>query len=137
MGPAPQDFAGRYIVQSLGIVPVTWAGQVARGRGLWGHGLVEYLKSYNHVAGIGINGDCLPQDGNRLTLSGEVDNIGMAKPLINFSYGANERSMSGHAAAFLADIWTAAGATDLWTFERSAHTQSAPAVWATTPHKQS
>lgn len=26
MGPAPRDFAGRYLVQSLGIVPVTWAG---------------------------------------------------------------------------------------------------------------
>jgi choline dehydrogenase-like flavoprotein len=73
MGPAPTGFAGRYLVQSLGIQPVTWANQVARGRGLWGPALVEYLHRYNHVAGIGINGDCLPQDGNRLTLSDEVD----------------------------------------------------------------
>ena len=122
MGPAPRDFAGRYVIQSLGIVPVTWAGQVARGRGLWGAKLVEYLDRYNYVAGIGINGDCLPQDGNRLTLSGELDATGMAKPLIEFGYGANERAMSAHAAAFLSEIWTAAGATDLWTFGRNAHT---------------
>ena len=122
MGHAPRDFAGRYLVQSLGVVPVTWATQVARGRGLWGQALVDYLRRYNHVAGIGINGDCLPQDANRLTLSHEVDETGMAKPLIDFSYGASELAMSTHAAAFLTDIWAAAGASDVWTFERSAHT---------------
>jgi choline dehydrogenase-like flavoprotein len=122
MGPAPKDFAGRYLVQSLGIVPVTWANQVARGRGLWGQSLVDYLRNYNHVAGIGINGDCLPQDGNRLTLSDEVDETGVPKPLIEFSYGANEQAMSAHAAGFMSDIWAAAGATDIWTFQRAAHT---------------
>jgi len=30
--------------------------------------------------------------------------------------------MSAHAAAMLASIWQAAGGTDIWTFERSAHT---------------
>jgi choline dehydrogenase-like flavoprotein len=122
MGPAPKDFAGRYLVQSLGIVPVTWANQVARGRGLWGQSLVDYLHKYNHVAGIGINGDCLPQDGNRLTLSDEVDETGVPKPLIEFSYGANEQAMSAHAAGFMSDIWAAAGGTDIWTFQRAAHT---------------
>ena len=122
MGAAPRDFAGRYLVQSLGIVPVTWASQVARGRGLWGRSLVDHLSGYNHVAGIGINGDCLPQEGNRLTLADETDETGVAKPLIEFSYGPDERAMSAHAAAFLTDIWTAAGATDVWTFERAAHT---------------
>jgi len=122
MGPAPRDFIGRYLLQSLGIVPVTWASQVTRGRGLWGKSLVDYLDGYNHVAGIGINGDCLPQDSNRLTLSDEIDGTGVAKPLIEFGYGANEQAMSVHAAAFLTDIWRAAGATDVWTFERAAHT---------------
>jgi len=122
MGPSPRNFAGRYLTQSLGIVPVTWAGQVTRGRGLWGQKLTDYLGRYNHVAGIGINGDCLPQDGNRLTLSGEVDATGVAKPMIVFDYGANERAMSAHAATFLSDLWAAAGATDIWAFERAAHT---------------
>ena len=70
MRPADADFPGGYIVQSLGVVPVTFASQVARGRKLWGKALVEYLDRYNHLAGIGINGDCLPYDGNYLTLSG-------------------------------------------------------------------
>ena len=51
--PADADFAGGYLVQSLGVVPVTFATQVARGRGLWGQRLVDYIDRYNHVAGIG------------------------------------------------------------------------------------
>jgi choline dehydrogenase-like flavoprotein len=121
-GPGEIDFAGRYLVQSLGIVPVTWAEEVARGRGLWGSALTHHLLRYNHAAGIGINGECLPQPGNFLELSDETDELGVPKPLIHFSYGPNERRMSGHASAMLSAIWKAAGGTDIWTFERSAHT---------------
>ena len=120
--PKDEDFAGGYIAQSLGIVPVTWATQVARGRGLFGKPLVDYIQKYNHVAGIGVNGDCLPSAENRLELSSEIDGTGLPKPLIHFSYGENERRMSTHAERFMTEAWKAAGATDVWTFQRSAHT---------------
>ena len=120
--PKDADFAGGYITQSLGIVPVTWTAQVARGRALWGKPLVDYIQKYNHVSGIGINGDCLPYPGNRLELSSEIDASGLPKPLIHFSYGENERRMSAHAVKFMTQAWQAAGATDIWTFQRSAHT---------------
>jgi choline dehydrogenase-like flavoprotein len=115
-------FAGGYLVQSLGSQPVTWANQVVSGRGFWGKSLVDYLSRYNHVAGIGINGDCLPQDGNYLELADETDAIGMRKARITFSYGANEQAMHDHAAARLMEIWRAAGASDIWSVVRSAHT---------------
>ena len=120
--PAGADFAGGYITQSLGIVPVTWAMQVARGRGLWGKALIDYLGHYNQVAGIGINGDCLPYSGNFLELSNETDAMGMKKPKVHFSYGANEIAMSRHSETLMTQAWKAAGATDIWTFQRSAHT---------------
>ncbi len=120
--PADADFAGGYVVQSLGVLPVTWASQVARGRPLWGKPLVDYIDRYNHVAGIGINGDCLPSPDNFLELSDETDDIGMPKALIHFSYGANERAMSAHAVRFMEACWDAAGATDIWACPRSAHT---------------
>jgi choline dehydrogenase-like flavoprotein len=119
---ADVQFAGGYITQSLGIVPVTWGMQVARGRGFWGQPLVDYLDRYNHVAGIGINGECLPHPDNRLELSSETDETGLPKPLIHFSYGENETRMSAHAERFMTQAWQAAGAADLWTFQRSAHT---------------
>ncbi len=120
--PRDADFAGGYLVQSLGVVPVTFATQVARGRGLWGQALVDYLHRYNHVAGIGINGECLPQPGNYLALSDEADETGMAKPRVHFSYGPNETAMQRHASAVMTAVWEAAGATDIWACPRSAHT---------------
>ena len=120
--PEDADFAGGYLVQSLGIVPVTWAMQVARGRTLWGEPLVKYLDQYNHVAGLGVNGDCLPDERNYLELSDEVDDSGLPKPVIHFSYGENEKRMSMHAAKLMSAAWEAVGATDIWSFERSAHT---------------
>ncbi len=120
--PSDADFAGGYLIQSLGIVPITWAVQVARGRGLWGQALVDYIRQYNYVAGLGINGDCLPSAANRLELSAEIDDTGLPKPLICYSYGENETRMSTHAERLMTRIWQAAGATDLWTFRRSAHT---------------
>jgi choline dehydrogenase-like flavoprotein len=120
--PKDASFVGGYITQSLGIVPVTWAMQVARGRGLWGQSLVDYIQQYNHVAGIGINGDCLPSEKNFLELSDEIDESGLPKPRIHFSYGENEKQMSDHAEKMMTDVWSAAGATDIWTFQRSAHT---------------
>jgi choline dehydrogenase-like flavoprotein len=119
--PADADFAGGYLMQSLGVVPVTFSRQVARGRGLWGQALVDYLDQYNHLAGIGINGDCLPYDCNYLELDDEVDSTGVRRPRIYFSYGENEKRMSAHGSRVMTAIWEAAGATDIWTFERSAH----------------
>lgn len=116
------DFAGGYITQSLGIVPVTWASQVARGRGLWGQALVDAVDGFNHVAGIGINGDVLACDTNFLELADEVDALGMRKPLIHFGYGENERRMSRHAVRFMTAVWEQAGANDIWSMDRAAHT---------------
>ncbi len=116
------DYAGGYLVQSLGIVPVTWAMQVARGRGIWGTELVRYLSCFNNVAGLGINGDCMPNTSNYLELSDEVDERGMRKPLVHFSYGENERRMSVHAERTMLAAWKEAGAEDRWVFQRSAHT---------------
>jgi choline dehydrogenase-like flavoprotein len=116
------DFAGGYLVQSLGIVPVTWAQQTARGRGLWGKPLVDYIARYNHVAGVGINGECLPQAGNYVELSDETDESGMRKPIVRFSSGPNEERLSRHAVRLMTAMWEAVGASDIWTLQRFAHT---------------
>lgn len=120
--PKGAEFAGGYIVQSLGVVPVTWANSVARGRGLFGKALLDHLDQYNFMAGIGINGDCAPYSSNYLELSEEPDRYGVPKPLIHFSYGRHEKAMDRHATQALTAAWLAAGARDCWTLQRSAHT---------------
>lgn len=120
--PDDADFAGGYLIQSLGVVPVTFANAVARGRGLWGQELLDYLRRYNQLAGIGINGETLPCDANVLTLSDEVDQRGMRKAQIDFGYGINEARLNAHATHVMRKLWEAAGAKDIWVLERVAHT---------------
>ena len=120
--PSDADFAGGYLMQSLGIVPVTWATQVARARKLWGTALVDYLHKFNHVAAIGINGECLSDERNYLELSKELDGRGFPKPIVHLTLGENEKKIRSHADRLMRKIWTAAGGTDLWTCDRTAHT---------------
>jgi choline dehydrogenase-like flavoprotein len=120
--PEDANFTGGYLLQSIGVMPVTYATQVARGRGLWGNKLVEYMRGYNHTAGINILGDCLPYKNNYLELSDELDGRGLPKPRIHFSFGENEHRLTAHAEKIMREIWNAAGAHDIWSFNRGAHT---------------
>jgi choline dehydrogenase-like flavoprotein len=116
------DHAGGYLIQSLGVMPVTLATNVARGAGVWGRPLIDLLDDYNRLGGIGINGECLPSDDNRLTLADETDNYGLRKARIDFSYGPNERAIDAHARKTMTAIWEAASARDIFAVDRSAHT---------------
>lgn len=120
--PAQAEFAGGYLIQSLGVQPVTLANTLARGAGRWGAALVRTMTRYNRLAGIGINGECLPQDANRLTLADERDAFGLRKARVDFSYGPNEQAIDAHARRTLQAIWEAAGAEDIFAAARSAHT---------------
>ena len=120
--PHDANFAGGYLLQSIGVMPLTYAGQVARGRGLWGDALVRHMRGYNHVAGINILGECLPHKDNELLLSNEMDGRGLPKPLIRFTAHDNEARLTAHADRLMRQIWEAAGAHDLWAYERYAHT---------------
>ena len=117
-----EGLVGGYLLQSIGVMPVTYATQFARGTGTWGQALHEHMRGYNHVAGINILGECLPSESNFLELSDELDARGRRKPRIHFSFGDNERRMSAHAETLMRRIWTAAGAQNMWAYPRAAHT---------------
>jgi len=120
--PADADFAGGYLVQSLGVMPLTFATTLARGGGLWGRELMQRLDQAQHMAGIGINGDCLPSDDNRLELSDETDEFGIPRARVTFTAGPNEKAMTSHATRFLLRVMEAAGARETLVLARSAHT---------------
>jgi choline dehydrogenase-like flavoprotein len=122
MRPTNADFAGGYIVQSYGILPVTWSEQVSRSRPLLGQPLVDYLLQYPHVSGVGVNGETLPHRDNRVTLSDEKDSRGLPKPAVHFSLGLNEERLHWHAESTLRSILEAAGGRDTWISRRTAHT---------------
>ena len=122
MRPGDAGCAGGYLIQSLGVLPVNLATGLARGAGMWGERLQALLRGYNQMAGIGINGECLPHADNRLMLADEVDAYGHRKARIDFSYHANEQAIDRHARRTLTRIWEAAGARDIVAVDRSAHT---------------
>lgn len=119
--PKNADFVGGYLLQSIGAMPLTYITQMARKRGIWGADLKRAAAAYNHVAGINILGDCLPYEHNYLELSDEKDSRGLLKPRIYFSNGESEERMTAHADKIMRDIWSAAGAKNVWAFPRNAH----------------
>ena len=119
--PRDADFAGGYLLQSIGVMPMTYASEVARARKLWGQPLLDHMTGYSHVAGINILGDCLPCPENFLELSTELDGRGLPKPRAHFTAGENERRMTAHADKLMREIWAEAGAQDIWSFPRFAH----------------
>lgn len=119
--PKDADFAGGYLLQSIGVMPVTYASQLARGSGLYGSEMLRHMERYNHVAGINILGEGLPYAHNRVELSDETDARGLPKPRICYTAGENEKRLTAHADKLMRAIWDAAGATEVWGFNRHAH----------------
>ena len=120
--PAGADFAGGYLLQSLGVMPFTYATTLVRGGGLWGDELMRELEASRYTGGIGMNAECLPAEGNRLELSSEEDEWGLPRATISFSPGENEKAIDAHAIGTMTDILTAAGARSTRVLARTAHT---------------
>ena len=119
--PKDADFASGYLVQSIGIMPITYASQLSRATGAWGTELRQKMGAYNHVAGINIHGECLPYDHNYVELSEEYDELGLPKPRIFFSNGENEKRMAVHGEKYMEKIWKIAGAKNIFKVSRNAH----------------
>ncbi len=120
--PKNADFAGGYVLQSIGVMPVTYVQQLVRERGLFGKELADHMAGYLHTAGINVLGDCLPDAGNLVELSDEKDARGLAKPRVRFTAGDNEKRMTAHAERLMREVWGLAGGRDLWSIPRYAHT---------------
>ncbi|WP_284761499.1 GMC family oxidoreductase [Curtobacterium sp. MEB011] len=120
--PADADFAGGYLIQSLGAQPQTFATSLVRGGGLRGAELVRALHDYPFSAGVGINAECLPYDDNRLQLTDELDEHGVPRARVSFTPGSNEEAIRRHAVRTMTTIVEAAGGQDVRVLERTAHT---------------
>lgn len=120
--PPGADFAGGYLIQSLGVMPLTFATSLVRGGGLWGAELMAALEGARYTTGLGINGECLPQRDNALVLSGEVDEHGIPRAEVSFTAGENEKALMRHATDVMVRILEAAGATSTRVLDRTAHT---------------
>lgn len=112
-----KDFFGGYAYMSQGPLPQLWANTQATAHGLWGGQLVEEMKNYNHVVGLKIVGETLPQERNCVTLADEVDQYGLRIPRITYSLCDNDKRLIDHSLTFMSRALSAAGAKDLWIQE--------------------
>ncbi len=112
-----KDFFGGYAIMSQGPLPVLWARTLLGARGLWGEALKREMQDYNHVAGVKIVGEYLPQERNRVTLAEETDQYGLKVARVTYSLCDNDRRLARHALGFMRRQMQAAGAHDLWDQE--------------------
>jgi choline dehydrogenase-like flavoprotein len=109
-----KDFFGGYCFMSQGPLPMHWAQTLAGNRGLWGQELMAEMAHYNHVVGLRMVGECLPQERNRVTLSDERDQYGLRVARVDYSFCDNDRRLIRHAEEFMAKTLAAAGVEDVW-----------------------
>ena len=111
---AGKDFFGGYAYMSQGPLPKQWAETQVGNHALWGEALLRDMENYNHMAGLKIVGEVLPQEKNRVTLANEKDQYGLPIPHVTFSYCDNDRRLVRHAIAHMTEVMRAAGGRDLW-----------------------
>ena len=83
--------------------------------GAWGREFTTALDSYDHMAGMWIVGEDMPQESNRVTLNtDDKDQNGMPIPNVHFDDHENDLKMRKHAFGKGTDVYKAAGAVDIF-----------------------
>jgi choline dehydrogenase-like flavoprotein len=80
--------------------------------GAWGRSFTSALDHYDHMAGMWIVGEDMPQEKNRITLhASEKDAHGLPVPNVHFDDHPNDIAMRDHAYRQGAAIYDAVGST--------------------------
>lgn len=116
-----RGFVRGYTLHAHGLRPVAMAESLSRGANLWGPGLRKTMLDYNFYAHATMVGEVLPALSNTVTLAPEKDEYGMPLPLVNFSYGDNDRKLIDHAVATMRQIFKAAGGNPEYVAPDTAH----------------
>jgi choline dehydrogenase-like flavoprotein len=94
-----------------------WSGELAAARGLWGGELVREMQRYNHVAGLKVVSEYMPQERNRVTLADETDRYRLPIARVTYSWCDNDKAMNRHSLRFMRLALEAAGAREIWDQE--------------------
>ncbi|HIP77704.1 MAG TPA: GMC family oxidoreductase, partial [Kiloniellaceae bacterium] len=79
--------------------------------GAWGRGFTSAMDMYDHMAGMWLVGEDMPQETNRITLHATMkDQHGLPVPDVHFDDHANDIAMRNHAYRQGAAVYDAVGA---------------------------
>lgn len=116
-----KDFHGGYAFMSQGPMPTDFATSLVSSEGVFGPELRKWMAHYNHMAGLKIVGEAMPQERNRVELSDEKDALGLPIPKITFALCDNDKKLAGHAQDFLRRMLEATDARDIYQTSGTAH----------------
>lgn len=109
-----KDFHGGYLWLGQGPLPIEWTSVLTSARGLWGQPLRDAMRDYNHMIGVKMVGECLPDERNTVTLADDVDQYGLRVAKVTFGWGDNDKAMIDHALGQMRASIDAIGARDIF-----------------------
>lgn len=105
-----RGFVGGYELETLALGLPFMAAFLNPGG--WGRSFTSALDKYDHMAGMWIVGEDMPQESNRITLHAELkDKYGMPVPDVAFTDHPNDTAMRDHAYSQGTALYAAVGAT--------------------------
>jgi len=116
-----RDFARGFAVQTVGPLPLAFAKQMAVAKGAWGWGMRRVMMDYNHWAALGLLGEILPWEENRVELADETDRHGLRVAKVTFNLHDNDKKLIAFGKAKVEAIMRAAGAEEVVQEARYAH----------------
>ena len=116
-----RGFARGFAVQTVGPLPVAFAKQMVAAMGAWGWGMRKVMMDYNHWATIGVLGEILPWEDNRVELAKEKDQHGLPVAKVTFNLHDNDKKLIEFGKNKVMEIMAAAGAKQVVQESRFAH----------------
>jgi choline dehydrogenase-like flavoprotein len=116
-----RGFARGFAIQTVGPLPIAFAKQMMVAKGAWGWGMRRVMMDYNHWAALGVLGEILPWEDNRVELADETDQHGLRVAKVTFSLHDNDRKIANFGVAKTTEILYAAGAQEVVEEPRYAH----------------
>lgn len=116
-----RGFARGFAVQTVGPLPVSFAKQMVASTGAWGWGMRRVMMDYNHWAALGVLGEILPWEDNRVELADEKDQYGLRVAKVTFNLHDNDKKLIEFGKNKVMEIMWAAGAKQVVQESRFAH----------------
>jgi choline dehydrogenase-like flavoprotein len=105
-----RGFVGGYEMETLSIGLPFMAAFLDPGA--WGRNFTHAMDQYDHMAGMWLVGEDMPQESNRVSLhASEKDQHGMPVPNVHFSDHPNDIAMRNHAYKQGSAVYDAVGAS--------------------------
>ncbi len=116
-----RDFARGFAIQTVGPLPIAFAKQMMVAKGAWGWGMRRVMMDYNHWAALGVLGEILPWEDNRVELADETDRRGLRVAKVTFRLHDNDKKLAKFGVEKTTEILYAAGAEEVVEEPRYAH----------------